>query len=114
MHKKRILYVMVLAASVAMSVMYLEHRQLLERYEKYQQREAGIEAGRAQIADIEAALAAERAEAANLESNPLEVEAAIRRIKRGVRDGEMVYHVEGLPMGAAPAPAEAAPQEDTP
>ncbi|MBI1320699.1 MAG: hypothetical protein GC168_17380 [Candidatus Hydrogenedens sp.] len=113
MHTRRIAYVLVLAASVALSVMYLERRQLLERYEQLQEREAGIAAGREQILGIEQALENERAESEGLETNPLEVEAAIRRIKRGIRDGEIVYHVEGRPA-EAPAPAVPSPEEDTP
>jgi len=111
MHTRRIVYILILAGSVALSVMYLEQRALPQRYEAFQQSEGEISAAKEQIRALEEALAEERALAEDMESNPLEVEAAIRRIKRGVRDGEIMYHVEGRDP-ASETEADRAAQEE--
>jgi cell division protein FtsB len=105
MRNRRIMYIVILLATVGLAVTYFERRQLQERYEAFQQGEREIEDARAQILELEKALAEEEARARNLVSDPVEVEAAIRRIKRGVRDGETVFRVEASPA----QPAEAAP-----
>ncbi len=117
MRNRRIVYVMILAASVGLAVTYVERRQLQERYEAFQQSERDIEAAKRQIGELEQELSEEEARARNLVNDPVEVEAAIRRIKRGVRDGETVFRVEAgleapvdpVPTVAAPSPAPAAP-----
>ena len=107
----RVLYVVVLALCVALSVMYLERRELLERYETLKQSETEIGAAEEKIRALEEALAQEQRAADGMEENPLEVEAAIRRIKRGIRDNETVYHVEGTAPAAEPR-ATAVSEED--
>ncbi len=106
MHRRRIMYVVVLAMSVGLAVTYLERRQLRERYEGFQQSEQEIEAAKRQIGELEQALSEEEARAQNLVNDPVEVEAAIRRIKRGVRDGETVFRVEQDPAQTEAPPAE--------
>jgi cell division protein FtsB len=116
MRNRRIVYVMILAASVGLAVTYVERRQLQERYEAFQQSERDIEAAKRQIGELEHELSEEEARARNLVNDPVEVEAAIRRIKRGVRDGETVFRVEaGLEAPVDPAPtAEPSPEAPAP
>ncbi len=102
------MYVIVLAASVGMAVTYLERRQLKERYEAFQQGEREIEEAKRQIAERERELSEEEARVRNQVNDPVEVEAAIRSIKRGVRDGETVFRVEQDPA-QPPSPVAETP-----
>lgn len=104
MQRRRIVYILILAASVVLAVGYVERRQLQERYTAFLQQEREIEAAKRQIAEMERDLTEEEVKARNLENDPVEVEAAIRRIRRGVRDGETLFRVE--PPAPLPSTAE--------
>lgn len=97
-------YLLALGLAIVLALAYIAHRDLFGRYEEYQQGEAAVEAAQKKSQDLEEELRQldERVKALN--QNSLEMEAAIRRIKRLVRDGETVYRLEEAPETAAPAP----------
>lgn len=108
MRNRRILYVFVLAASVALAATYLERRQLQERREAFQQSEREIEAAQSQIVELERALSEEEARQRDLANDPVEAERAVRQIKHAVRDGEKLFRVEATPEAATASPASPA------
>lgn len=116
MRNRRIMYIVILVVTVGLAVTYMERRQLQERYRAFQQGEREIDDAKEQIQQLEQQLTEEEARARNLVNDPVETEAAIRRIKRGVRSGETVFRVEPAPAPTAEAPpaAPAPPAEAQP
>lgn len=113
MSNRRIIFGIAFASSLVLAAGYVERRQLKERHAAFLQSEREIEAAQSQIVELEQALVAEEARARDLASDPVEVEAAVRRIKRAARDGEILYRVEHTPATASPVPA-VPPTEATP
>ncbi len=113
MSNSRITFFVVLAVSVALAAGYVQRRQLKERHTAFLQSEREIEAAQSQIGELEQALAAEEARARDLATDPVEVEAAVRRLKRAAHSGETLLRVEyapeAPPTNPAPPTTEAIP-----
>jgi cell division protein FtsB len=86
-----------------LAVAYVVHRDLHGRYQAYQRSEESVQAAQHKEQALEDEKQRLEQRVKDLDQNPLEVEAAIRRIKRLVRDGETVYRLEEAPETAAPA-----------
>jgi len=89
---------------VGLALAYAARRDLRGRYAAHQQSEDTVRQAGQQVEMLEEQLHQSRQRVEDLSTDPVEMEAAIRRIKRRVREGETVYRVE-----EAPAP-EAQPQ----
>jgi cell division protein FtsB len=94
-------YVVVVALVALVTVLYANRRNLLGRYLEHEVREDQISAGQQQCEELQKEIDSTRRRVENLDSDPLEIEAAIRRSKDLVRKGEKIYRIETGP-GAAP------------
>ena len=106
-------YVVVVALVALVTVLYANRRNLLERYLEHEAREDQISAGQQQCEELQKEIDSTRRRVENLDSDPLEIEAAIRRSKDLVRKGEKIYRIEtgpdSAPQGAGSDSDSAAP-----
>ncbi len=79
---------------------------LYSRYHNHLRYETEIQAKREKVNQLREDLEANRDRVEDLDSDPLEVEASVRRIKRWVRPGERVYRMEKIPSESPSSPAE--------
>ncbi len=101
---------------------YWKYRGVEFRYEELQRNQQSIEQVRKEVRDLETRLEQTRARIKALENDPVEAEAAARRIGRTVRSkSETVFHLDEsrmtAPVQAAPAaavPAAGAPEAGAP
>ena len=91
-------YWLTLVAVASVSVAYALHNDVYGRYLEQERAQRDIETRRAavQAKEIERNRAQKRVE--NLVKSSLEIETAIRERKRFVREGEVVYHLEEMPV----------------
>jgi cell division protein FtsB len=93
-------YVVAVLLVALVTVFYANRRNLLERYLEHGAREDQIGAEQQQCAELQKEIDSTRRRVENLDSDPLEIEAAIRRSKDLVREGETIYRIETGPGGA--------------
>jgi len=94
-------YVLVALLVALVTVMYAERRNLFARYFEHEAREGQVDTVRQQCEELQKEIDSSRRRVENLGSDPLEIEAAIRRSKDLVREGEKIYRIETGPAGAA-------------
>lgn len=111
--RQRVVSVLAFGLAAVLAAVYFQQRDLPGRYRAYQQRQEQIRQAEAQVAALEATLKTGQEHADNLGTDPVEVEAAIRRVKRMVRDGETIFRIEEVSEAAPAAPAPAAPADGT-
>jgi len=87
-------YWLTLALVTALALAYVHFRDLGGRYQDYRRTEATVAAQRQQVELLRKTVADEERRALGMDTDPLEREAAIRRVKRLVRDGEIIFRVE--------------------
>lgn len=107
--RQRVVTVLAFGLGAVLAAVYFQQRDLPGRYRAYQQRQEQIRQAEAQVAALEDTLKTAQEHADNLGNDPVELEAAIRRVKRQVREGEKIFRIEEVkePVPAAPAlPAE--------
>jgi len=95
--RHRLGYIVVLVIALALVVAYVHKRDLRGKYEAYQESEKKVEASEHELSDLKSKLEKEEERLENLETDPLEIEAAIRRISHAVRKDEKVFRVEAVP-----------------
>mgnify|MGYP002412991844 CR=1 FL=1 len=83
-----------------LTAVYLERRDLLGRYIEHRTKQKQVNATREQCEDLKKEIDSSRRRVDNLGSDPIEIEAAIRRSKDLVREGEKVYRIEVDPKKA--------------
>ncbi|HOT51236.1 MAG TPA: septum formation initiator family protein, partial [Candidatus Hydrogenedentes bacterium] len=83
---------------------YMSERRLVERYSGHQQMQQQTQAAKEQIQRLEKEIENTRRRIEHLGSDPMEIEAAIRRSKDLVREGEKIYRIEKAPSDAPPQP----------
>lgn len=93
-------YWLTLALVTVLALVYIELRDLQGRYADYQRTVETVAEQRARVRQLRETVAAEKQRAEGMDSDPLEQEATIRRVKRLVREGEIVYRVEARPPSA--------------
>lgn len=69
-------------------------RNMYERYRAYRQSEEQVAAAEVRLKALESALEKAEARVGQLEADPVEVEAAVRRIKGLIRPGEIVFRLK--------------------
>jgi cell division protein FtsB len=83
---------------------YAWKSDLYRRYHDHLRTEAEIQAAQDQVDQLRQNLEASRDRVQDLDSDPLEVEASVRRIKRWARPGERVYRMEEIPSQGPSSP----------
>jgi len=89
---------LILLLAVALTVYYVQRRDLVHRYYEYQKNARELSQAENTKADLEQKLAESRQRAEHLDNDPTEIEAAIRRNKDLVREGETVFRIEKRPQ----------------
>jgi len=75
---------------------YARYRDLPGQYEKYRDSEAAVRELRGRVETLRQQQKRLEGLVAGLDKDPVEWEAAIRRHKGLVREGEKVYRIEGM------------------
>lgn len=88
------LYWITLCALMALMAVYAQRRDILGLYETYVHSEEQAQAFDSRLSRLEGEETQLRETVEDLDTDPLEVEAAIRRSKGLVRKGETVYRIE--------------------
>lgn len=88
---------LILLLAVALTIYYVQRRDLVHRYFEYQKNARELSQAEQSCADLEEKLSESRERARYLDSDPTEIEAAIRRNKDLVREGETVFRIEKAP-----------------
>ena len=88
------LYWLVLILTVAVTVLYAERRHLVSRYLEHERAAQEVHGAYQQCEKLEGDIEVKRQLVKDLRTDPLEIEAAIRRSKGLVREGETVYRIE--------------------
>ncbi len=86
-------YWLLLALLAAFLVVYVDKRGLHAHYQAWRASEASVEALRRDLGEAEARVNALEARVEDMNDDPVEQEAAMRRNKNLVREGETVYRV---------------------
>lgn len=94
-------YLLALAAVLALSGLYAVRRDLPERYRNYQRSEESVRQAAENAAVLESEVELARRRLKDLDTDAVEMEATVRRIKRLVREGETVYRFEPAPLAAS-------------
>lgn len=104
--RRRKLYWLSLALAVALAAAYGVHRELWDRYAQYRKSENTVRAVEREVNTLDTAITVVKGEAEKLDTDPIEMEKAIRRIKKLVRPGETVFRIEpSSPPDGKAAPA---------
>ena len=96
-------YLLALLAVVVLSAAYAARRDLYGRYQGFIESEEAVSAAQTNLQELKTELDTSTTRVRELGADSLEVEAAIRRINRLVREGETVYHFEQAPEPEAQA-----------
>ncbi|GEM_PF-843164 len=87
-------YMMVVVAVTGIVCAYAFHRDLLSLYNKYCEREAAVQRLRQSVREAQALEDDLSRRVDGLDHDAVEMEAAIRRNKELIREGETIYRVE--------------------
>ena len=93
-------YCLVFLLVVSLALFYVVRRDLDGRYQAYLRSDAQVRAAREQCEQLRRDLESARQRVEHLGNDPLEIEAAIRRTKNLVREGEKIYRIKQVPNGA--------------
>ncbi len=107
MRKEFFIWLLGVALVIAVTYGYTHQRNLHERYVEFKQNEQLLEDVRQEIETLRNRVEEARARVENMEQDPVEIEAAIRRIRRLTRDGETIYRIETAPPADAETPSTA-------
>lgn len=95
-------YVLALLVTCAFAWGYYHACDLPGRFEEREERERELQRIRQEAEALEAQVQQAQERVYNLDADPLEVEASLRRIKGMVREDERIYRMEPLPEPGAP------------
>jgi cell division protein FtsB len=90
-------YVIAFVLMLAFCAAYALHRDLPGRYRAYQESEESVRKAAQNVQTLQAEVDRANQRLKDLDSDAVELEATIRRIKRLVREGETVYRFEPAP-----------------
>jgi len=83
----------VLVAAVAYG--YAQQRNIRGRFSEFQNNENQVESVKKEIEALKERVEQAKQRVQNMENDPIEIEATIRRVRRLTRDGEIIFHIEG-------------------
>ena len=89
---------LILLLVAALTAFYVQRRDLPRRYMEYQKSAGDLAQAQQSCAELEDKIEASRQRAEHLGNDPTEIEAAIRRSKDLVREGETVFRIEKAPQ----------------
>lgn len=87
-------YWLTLALVTALALVYIDRRDLQGRYGDYRRTVTTVEEQRQEVELLRKTVAEEEHRAQGMDTDPVEQEATIRRVKRLVREGETIFRVE--------------------
>lgn len=87
-------YWLTLALVCALALAYIQKRDLKGRYEAYLNTMETVSVQQAEVEALKSAVNDAQHRLKGMDSDPLEQEATIRRIKRLVREDEIIYRIE--------------------
>jgi len=93
-------YCLLFLLVVSLALFYVGRHDLDGRYQAYLRSDEQVRAAREQCEQLRRDLETARQRVEHLGNDPLEIEAAIRRTKNLVREGEKVYRIKQVPNGA--------------
>jgi cell division protein FtsB len=96
-------YLLVASLVLLLTALYTGRRNLFGRFIEHQRQQERVDAARRQTEDLRKEIDSSGRRVENLGNDPIEIEAAIRRSKDLVREGEKIYRIEVDPDKAAPA-----------
>lgn len=96
-NRDRVWFVLALVLATSLTLWYVGGRKLVERYSRHQQIQQQTQAAKGQVRQLEKEIDNTRRRIEHLGSDPVEIEAAIRRSKDLVREGEKIYRIEKAP-----------------
>ena len=97
MRKEFLIWMLGIVLVAAVGYGYAKQRDIHARYLQFQKNEKQVEAVRLEIEELKRRVEQAKQRVENMESDPVEIEATIRRIRKLTRDGEIVFHVESPP-----------------
>jgi cell division protein FtsB len=101
--RHKLVYWLILLLVGALSLLYAERRNLYARYLEHEQTIGRVRGGREQCDTLKNEIESSRQRVEHLGTDPAEIEAAIRRNKDLVREGEKGYRIEKAQDGNAMA-----------
>lgn len=87
-------YWLTLALVCALALVYILRHNLQDRYQAYRETMETVARQEQEVEALRAAVAEAQDRLKFMDSDPVEQEATIRRVKRLVRKGEIIYRVE--------------------
>jgi len=87
-------FVLAFVLVTGLTLWYVGGRKLVERYGRHQDVQQQTQAAKEQARRLESEIDNTRQRIKHLGSDPMEIEAAIRRSKDLVREGEKIYRIE--------------------
>ena len=105
MHKEILIWLLGLVLVTAVGYGYARQRNIHARYIEFQHNDKQIESVKQEIEALRKRVEQAQQRVDNMESDPIEIEATIRRIRRLTRDGETIFRIEDAPIDAPPVPA---------
>lgn len=100
--RERLIWLGTTALVIGATVLYIRQWDLQHQWERYQQSERATADMQQQLADMEESVKAAQERAQNMGKDPVEKEATVRRISKGVRQDEIVFRVEEESSPARP------------
>ena len=95
--RRRVLYWVALVLSLSLLAAYAQHRQLYQRFVDYKQSEERVNSMADQLDALETREQAMSEHVQEMTSDPVEMEATVRRNKHLVREGETVFRIKPIP-----------------
>lgn len=106
-------FILVLLVAAGLFALYWRQRDMEGRFEELRENQANIEKMRRELEELKLRVEQARERVDAMKSDPVESEAAVRRVRHFTRgEGEKIYRVEE--PAAPPPPAEASPVEAPP
>jgi len=92
--RERLVWIATSVLIIGATVLYIRQWDLQHQWERYQQSERATADMHQQLSDMEASVKAAQERAQSMGKDPVEKEATVRRISKGVREDEIVFRVE--------------------
>lgn len=94
MYREYFVWIVGLVLVAAVAYGYAHQRRLQERYEGLTESQHELDALRLQVENLRTQVQKTELQVTKMESDPLEIEAAIRRDTRRVKPDEIVFNIE--------------------
>lgn len=89
---------------IGLALLYADSRNLQERFWDHQLDAKELKVREKEITDLETEVEQAKAKLEQLDKDPVEIEANVRKINGQVRDGEIIFRVEDVNSKVQPSP----------